>query len=364
MSVDVPRCPECGVPEYVSQEHTWLSDGSIVQARMQETRLAFMECENWDPIWSSISELIGVPIERLVVDAGRRSSRAYMRQIITDEAREMLREGRLSMDAVFGGVFELAKILGTADPSFVDVRFEQSGDDYVVVRFRNPFSVPLMVGLLAGTVEAYTGYTVGFEYRRLPPDSIEAKVFESERPEELKGRMQFQPYHAVEGGIHLERCPGCGAPSALSGYKWDIDAGIIISSTTGRRMSLAVGPVMIDAVFRELQNELGEDLPRVAVESQRRFVLSGPYAASQVTGEYDMRQELALRGLGELAHLKMGRNGVQLTVEHATVPLWVAGLTQGLYELAFREESKVEWELSENARLEVKVTPSSSLQGR
>jgi hypothetical protein len=363
VSADVPRCPECDVPEYISQEHTWLNDGSIVQTRLRETRLAFMECENWDPIWSSISELIGVPIEHLVVDAGRRSSRAYMRQIITDEAREMLREGQLSMDAVFGGVFQVAKILGTADPSFVDVRFEQSGDDYAVVRFRNPFSVPLMVGLLAGTVEAYTGYAVGFEYQRVTPDTIEAKVFESERPEELKGRMQFKPYHAVAGGIPLQRCPGCGAPSALSGYEWDIDAGIIKSSTTGRRMSLAVGPVMIDAVFRELQDELGEDLPRAAVESQRRFVISGPYAAGQATAENEMRQELALRGLGELTHLKMGRRGARMTVEHSTVHLWVAGLAQGLYELAFGEESKVEWELSEDGRLEVDVTPSSAAKG-
>jgi hypothetical protein len=42
--------------------------------------------------------------------------------------------------------------------------------------------------------------------------------------------------------------------------------------------------------------------------------------------------------------------------------LWIAGLTQGLYELALGKESQVEWELSEDARLEVNVTGPSSVQ--
>ena len=119
---------------------------------------------------------------------------------------------------------------------------------------------------------------------------------------------------------------------------------------------------MIDAIFSDLENELGEDIPRMAVESQRRFVRNGPYMVSEITNEDDMRRELAVRGLGELKYLKTGKKGVQMTLEHATMHLWVAGLTQGLYELVFGEESEVEWELSEDARLEVNVTPSSSLQ--
>ncbi len=362
MTSDVPRCPECGVPKYVSQEHTWLSDGSMVQTRLRETRIAFLESENWDPIWLSISRLIGVPIERIVIDASRRAILGYMRQFVTDEMREMLRQGQFPLDAVFETTFELVRVAGTADPSFVDARFEQTADDFIVIRYRNPFSVPLMAGVLAGTVESYTGRKAGVVYKKVPPDSIEVKVFEAEHPEELKGRLQFESYHPVEGSIHLEKCAGCGAPSALSKYKWDIDAGVITSSTTGRRMSLAVGPPMIDAIFSELENELGEDVPLIAVESQRRFVRNGPYMVSEITNEDDMRRELAVRGLGELKYLKMGKKGVQMTLEHATMHLWVAGLTQGLYELVFGEESEVEWELSEDARLEVNVTPSSSLQ--
>jgi hypothetical protein len=356
---DVPRCPECNVPMYISQEYTWLSDGSIVQTRRPEARIGFLESENWDPIWSSVSELIGVPIEPMVIDTCRRAILGFMRQIVTDEIRQMLRQGQLPLEQVIQTTFELVRVAGTADPSFVDARFEQKAGDYVIIRYRNPFSVPLMVGVLAGTVESYTDLKAGVTYKRLPPDSIEVKVFEAEHPEELKGRLPLQRYHAVEGGVQLDRCPGCGVPSAISNYKWDIPAGVITSSTTGRRMSTAVGPAVIDTIFSELERELTEEVPKVAVESQRRFVRSGPYIASKITNEDSMRQELALRGLGELKNLKMDSKGVQLTVQQATMHLWIAGLIQGLYELASGKESEVEWELSEDARLEVNVTQSS-----
>jgi hypothetical protein len=358
VTYNVPSCPECGVPTHISREHTWLSDGSIVQTRFRESRIAFLESENWDPIFCSISELIGIRIEPMVIDTCRRTTLGYMRQLVTDEIREMLLQGQLPMEQVFQTTFELVRVSGTADPSFVDARLEQKGDDYLIIRYRNPFSVPLMVGILAGTVESYTGAEVGVVYKRLPPDSIEVKVFEAEHPKELKGRLPLRRYHAVEGGIGLERCPSCGVPQALSKYEWDVSAGIITSTTTGRRMSTAVAPAMIDTIFSELERELTEEVPELAVESQRRFVRNGPYTASNIRNEDDMRRELAVRGLGELKNFKMGKDGVQLTLDQATMHLWIVGLTQGLYELATGRESEVEWGLSEDARLEVNVIPS------
>jgi hypothetical protein len=359
VSHDVPRCPECGVPMHISQEHSWLSDGSIVQTRLPESRIAFLESDNWDPIFRSISELIGIPIEPMVIDTCRRTTLGYMRQLVTDEIREMLLQGQLPLEQVFQTTFELVRVSGTADPSFVDARLEQKGDDFLIIRYRNPFSVPLMVGILAGTVESYTGAKVGVSYKRLPPDSIEVKVFEAEHPRELKGRLQLQRYRATEGGIQLDRCRSCGVPLALSNYKWNIGAGVINCSKTGRRMSIAASPAMIDAIFSELAKELTEEVPELAVESQRRFVRNGPYLVSNITDEDDMRRGLALRGLGELTHFKMSRKGVRVTLDHSTMHLWIVGLTQGLYELATGEESEVEWELSENASLEVNVVPFS-----
>jgi len=52
----------------------------------------------------------------------------------------------------------------------------------------------------------------------------------------------------------------------------------------------------------------------------------------------------------------MGRQGVRMRVHHATLHLMIVGITQGLYELAYGKESKVEWEMSPDDTLDIEVT--------
>lgn len=141
MACDVPRCEECGVPEYISKEHTWLCDGSIVQTRSPETRMAFIESQNWDPIWVSMSEMIGVPIEHIISDVSRRATLGYLLPLVTKEVRDLLREGRFPLEQVFETTFMQVRVSGIADPSLVDVRFEGGPDDFVICRYktRSPF---------------------------------------------------------------------------------------------------------------------------------------------------------------------------------------------------------------------------------
>lgn len=183
MTCDIPRCEECGVPEYVSKKHTWLDDGSIVQTRFPGTRLAFIEGENWDPIWVSLSEMIGVPIEHIVIDVSRRATHGYLLPLVTREVRDLLREGRFPLEQVFETTFMQVRVSGIGDPSLVDVRFEGGPDDFIICRYKNPYSIPLLVGVLAGTVEAYTGLKAGFAYEKVSPDTVDIKVFAAGHPE-------------------------------------------------------------------------------------------------------------------------------------------------------------------------------------
>ena len=118
-----------------------------------------------------------------------------------------------------------------------------------------------------------------------------------------------------------------------------------------------IGPAMIEPIFTELESELGEDIPRLIVEAQRRFVRSGFYSLSEMLPEPQMREIFALRGLGNIRELRYGRRGGRLLLENAAMHLMVVGLGQGLFEVAFGKESRVEWELSEDGTLEVQVTP-------
>jgi hypothetical protein len=181
-------------------------------------------------------------------------------------------------------------------------------------------------------------------------------VRQSAYRDELKDRLMLRPYNPRRGDIELSRCPACGGPDSLRRYDWDTRSGVIRSITTGRRMAL-VGPPMIDVVFEELEKELGGTIPEVVVEAQRRFVRNGLYSVSEIQGEIWLRDQFARRGLGCVETMKLSSAGMRLDLANAALHLMLVGFIQGLFELAYGLESKVEWELDADNRLEVEVTP-------
>ncbi len=353
----VQLCPECGVPRYITGEHRWMPDGSIVQASDPGNRVAFIETENFDPLYTGIGELIGVPIEHILTDASRRSTYGYMSKLVSPEAAEAVRSGAVDLELVFETMFEVARIMGYGNPSLVDVSYEHANDDYLVVRYVNPCSSPLIAGTIAGTVEAYDGRACGVTYVEPVSGTIDVTVRQSHYREELKDRLWLRPYSPGHGDVELERCDTCGGPTVLARYEWDTGRGVIRSKSTGRRMAL-VGPPMIDAVFEELEAELGETIPEVVVEAQRRFVRNGLYSYSEIQGgEKWLREQFARRGLGYIDEMKMSPSRMSLRLANATLCTMLVGLVQGLFELAYGVESRAEWQLDERRLLEVEVVP-------
>jgi hypothetical protein len=317
--------------------------------------MAFIETENFDPLYKGIGELIGLPIERIVTNAGRRGSRTYLGKVVPREVKDMVMGGE-DPRPVFEMIFQIARNLGYGDPSLEAFRYEKDDDDYANILFKNPYSEPHVAGTTIGALEAFTDRDNGVEYSRVSQDTLEIRAFVEAHPEEMRERMHVEIRPPREGNVRLAACPSCGSPSVLANYAWDTVNGVVKSRATGRRMAM-LGPATMDPLFDELEAELGEQVPGVVIEAERRFVRSGFYSISEIAGFEEMRRQLALRGVGEIKELKLGRRGVHLELENSVMHLLVVGLTQGLYELAFGVEGKVEWEHSDEGRLTVTVTP-------
>ncbi len=357
---DMNVCPQCGIPLYITSQHEWMGNGVIQASRETRHRLVFFECGNLDPLFDGIAELIESPIERLIIDASRRSTRSYMDRVISDDVKAMIRAGDIDLNLVFDSTFLIWRAMGYGKLSLEEVRYEGGKDDFITVLAERPYSVPLSVGNFAGSIEALVGREPGFEYEETTPGVYRITIFESENPPDLKQRLRWKGYDREykKGDIVFERCAGCGAPAALREFHWDQANGSIRSTVTGRRMVLT-GPSMIEPIFDELGSELGEAVPRVVVEAQKRFIKAGFFAVGEVSSEENMRMQLALRGLGNLRELKMARKGVRLRMENVALPLLGVGLTQGLFEKAFNLDSEVEWELTADGDLGVEVIPSA-----
>lgn len=336
--------------------HLWLPGGVIVQSGDREHRMVLIECDYLDPLFKEIGEIIGVSIEHIVVETKRRSSRDYLDTILNDEIKEDIRSKRIDIAVLVKGVNAIGYTLGYGDARLVDVRFENDDGDYVIDRIREPYSIPLWCGDLAGSAESVTSRDHDVVYRTVSRDLVEIRAWPSPRPEEFRDRLRHKGFSCLEGGVELERCSSCGGPAALSEYKWDTARGVIEAVATGRRVAM-LGPAYLEAVFDELERELGEEIPRIVVEAQRRFIKKGLHSAAEIGDAERFRRLLAIRGFGNLLQMEINGGGLRMRLQNPTLPLLLAGLLQGYYEtVALCAESVVDWEIKEDGVLELRVS--------
>jgi len=359
--MDVVICPECKLPEPFNQGQEWLNNGDIVQRVNPEARAGFIECENLDPLFKNIGDIIGMSIESMVVNITARGIETYMSKLVPPELKKMVEAKQMDPNVFTDPIMTYCHILGYGKYESVDSRYERDEDDYSKFHILEPFSVPEAAGSLVGAVSAVVGGEHAVTYEEISPGLYEFTTTWTEYPEVLVERLKPTPYSHRDGDIELERCATCGAPVALSEFKWFLDRGLIVSRHTGRRMAL-LGTELLDVVFKTLETELGETIPNVVVEAQRRFVKSGFYSIDEISDEGDFRTQLALRGMGNLREIGMGSRGMHLHIDSAAGYLLTVGMVQGLFEMALDVDSRVEWELSDAGDLEVEIKPRAVME--
>lgn len=354
--MDVNLCPECNIPEPFGQGQVWLNNGDIVQKVNPEARLGFIECENLDPLFANIGDIIGMNIEKMVVNLTARGTEKYMSSLVPAVVKEMVQAKQMDPGTFVAPVVVFCHIVGFGKYEVIDSRYERDEDDYSITRIEAPFSVPEAAGAIAGVLSATVGGEHAVTYREVSPGIYEFRTSWTEYPEELVEKLQTSRYQHRDADIELERCATCGLPKALSGFNWLLDRGLIVNRHSKRRMAV-LGPELLDVLFMALEAELGEDIPAAVVEAQRRFVRTGFFSIDELSDEGDFRLQLALRGMGNLRELKMGTQGMHLRVDNAACNLLLVGMVQGLFEMIFDVSSSVEWELSAGGDLEVEVKP-------
>jgi hypothetical protein len=351
-------CPECKVPEYVHDEHIWLNNGDIIQKREHRHRLVLIDSENLDPLFKGIEQVVGTSIDHIVIGSVRKNTRSYLSLLIPDDVKEKVCNKEIDYRSIDEGFKMVAKTLGFGRYEFVDHRYEGDDDDYCTATITEPFSLPITVASHAAAIEAIQGRDHSVIYAEEKPGVWKITAFPQKHAEELKGRLQSVSYKHREGDIELERCSTCGCPKALGNYRWYIDRGIILNEFTKRRMAI-FSPQELDPIFQELELELGDTIPSVVVEAQRRFTKTGFYSIEDIADEGDFRTQFALRGLGNMREIKMNPKGLFMRLENTTLHLMIVGMIQGIFEMAFDVESTVGWRLSEEGDLEVEVFPIS-----
>ena len=123
---------------------------------------------------------------------------------------------------------------------------------------------------------------------------------------------------------------------------------------------MIISPAGIDAVFGDLEAELGEAIPEAVVEAQRRFILETMSEVDWKKDEEEYRSILARRGMGHVSSMELDSDHLSVTIQNACMPLLMVGSMQGFFELAYgARETDYSWSLPKTA-----TSLSMSLQGK
>ncbi|MDD3717404.1 MAG: hypothetical protein PHP28_01920 [Actinomycetota bacterium] len=347
------RCSACGVPRKITSTHRWLDNGTMVETNNPDHRMIFIESDNIGGVFTRIEEILGLPIEHLVIESQRRMTYDYVRSLMPSMVLKLFR--MTSIRPLAKSVTELGRLVGLGDVELLSMRIKGDEGDYVKLGGRNLFYIPAYCGMVVGSMEALSGQECSISYEETSPGYYEVTTSVTTHPVELKERFKPREYSRKEGDLRLPRCSRCGGPSALAGYDFLYDEGIILHRANARRM-LFDGPAEFEAIFSELEKELGEDIPQVIIEAQKLFVKSGFYDLGEIMDTDAFREHLALRGLGNLRDMEYGEDHLRLRIENPCLHLLLAGLAQGVFELASDREARVAWELAGDGDLTVEAS--------
>jgi hypothetical protein len=367
-------CAECKVPLMVSEGLKWDNNGVIPLALNPQRRSVFYESDVVDNLFEGIGELIGVPVDHMVIESRRRDVRRFIERTFLSQIEESIRlkeemesekdpevrevKGRKLLEMRKGynlQVNEIGKVYGYGNIQFSD-RWEK--DEEYAWRTQvidNPHSMLFYPAEMLGSVEGFEQTDMRVEYEQIGDNTYAVSAHPGSHPVELKERLRRKRYEFKPGDIEFERCSTCSVPHEIARCRWDLEAGTIVDSFTGRRMAI-YGPQAMEAVLDDLEAELGEVIPEAVIESQRRYIKSAWTEEEWRRDASAFRHLIAIRGVGNLTDFEGDRQGLTVTIQNSCLHLLMVGTIQALVETAYRvEDSTYEWDLADDGDLTVSI---------
>lgn len=346
-------CSDCGVPLAVSKDLVWHQNGVITQAKDPDHRMIFYESDNLDNLFHGIEEIIGIPIEHIVIESKRREVKSYVENLLPAAMRKVARYGGLGL--MIRKLSRVGKAYGYGNVRLADKKVRFNDDDYVSMVVDKPHSILFYCGENLGAWEAIDGREGRVDYEEITADTYEVTNCIGRHSLELSERLREPSYTYKDGDIYFERCPHCRVPLDVANCRWNLELGTIHDPMSGRRMAI-FGPAGFEAILIDLEAELGETIPETVIEAQRRYVRDTLDAGDLGKGRDVFRRMFALRGLGNMVGLEASEGRMSVRVENSCLTLLVVGLMQGAFELLFGlDESSYDWDARQNGDLDVTV---------
>lgn len=330
-------CNNCGVPREFSRENSWNSDGSITQTKNPDHRMIFYEAEGVNRLLVNIEELLGVPLDRIVMEGKRKSTYDYLQGMFSGIKLVVIKA--FLRRKVYETISGRGSLLGYGHYELLDFK----PGEYLEVYGSNVYSLSLFGADIAAVFNVVEGLPAKVSWEDRDEGLLIRVVPGAEVDEEIATRLVRVVLPRKPGDISYERCPLCAIPVDFKGFTWQLEKGTITDDATARRMAI-LGAEGIESIFRELEAELGEELSKTIVEAQRRYIVETLQREEVRQDPSYLTRQLALRGMGNLVRFDLGGDRLEAVVENALPPLLVAGMLQGIFDLLRGEGSRCSYE--------------------
>ena len=344
-------CKTCGVPLIFGKGHVWNSDGTMTQRRDPDHRMVLVDSNGVKALFANIEKLIGVPIEKMIIESKARATRAYISKLLLGAKGTLARV--VGLERIIRRVIEQGRVMGYGDIKVSEFNWKEN---FLFCEIGNPYSLPLFMGDLKGSTEAVRKVPGTVTYEEIGPDRYMVKNFQAPHAPELEDRLFPHPRPRKSGKAELKRCARCGAPLEISSFRWDLEQGTITHPETGLRVAL-IGPYGLQAILDELEDELGEAIPETIIEAQRLYVTSAPGSFFKSLRGDDLGYWLALFGLGNLVFFEQKGNGITVRIENPALPLIILGTSLALYEIVTGTKGGNTWSITEDGDLDFAIAP-------
>jgi hypothetical protein len=342
-------CKTCGVPLKFGRDHSWNGDGTITQRRDPTHRMILFDSEGLDTLFDNIESIIGMPLEKIIIESKARATRDYIARQIVGMRGTIVRI--VGIDRIVRMVVEQGRLLGYGD--IIVHEFDWKGGT-MQCEIGNPYSLPLFCGDLLGSNEAIRKLPGACSYEKIGLDRYMINTVAAEHAPEFADRLLTKMPPRKPGNVEHDLCPGCKAPREVSRYKWDLEAGTIKNSETGMRLAL-FGPVGLQVMFEELESELGDTIPDTIVEAQRQIVSRKLNLDWNLNDPDVMSKWLSVQGMGNLVEMTAGEEGILIRIENAAVPLVLVGNALGIFEAYANVKGVARWEISPDGDLTIRL---------
>jgi len=348
----IKKCRQCGVPLRVSRDLTWHGNGTITQARDPGNRMVFFETDFLDELFTDLGEHTGRPIEDMVIESKRRSTRKYMEKQIAPIVRKALH--RYRPRALTERIIAMGGYYGYGSISGIELRSENDDLDYQVISIRHPYSLPLFCGDAVGSKEAMDGRDFSVSWEEAGDHEYRVTFRVGEHPVQIREGAHRRGVRPKAGDIEHKRCASCGVPLGVARCRWDLDIGVIMDPGTSRRMAI-YSPGSIETVLNDLQAEMG-DIADLIIDEQRRFVRKTIGRDDAMLRRPSYRRMAALRGLGNVTSIEADEKHCTVIMENPCLTLFVVGIIQAFFEMG-TEHDEVErgWEILPDGDLVVEL---------